>query len=591
MKKIFALLLCVTWCGFVAAQITTVDTTKWQHRVFAMLDKEQYHQASQLLDTVLTYDGHSVMARFYRSFCRAAEGNMPAALRDIDTAIYESRQIPQWQARCLMLKAELYRPSDVKKAFKFLDKAIKVAPGDEKFDYRLQKGDWLFDINNLKQAQKIYAMVYAAQGSTPAQEARAAIGMASVVCRREASVAKPDTANLRAVINIMREVNAKQPTARAYRILSSAYMLLGDTCKVLQNSYYYDAHANSRLYDFIDADNSAFLTLAKDHADLALNVLEKVDNEKIAYPYFMRAKVLMLYKQDYARALENYTKAITYATSEYGYLLCERAICYNELKQHQKAISDLMVAIKNDSSIRMMAENLMGYTLYQHLEQPDQALQHYRTCLQADSSFAAAHVGIARCYIALGDSVQGLDYMDSVTRRFPGSLLLWSDYGAICLHVDDYRRFVYTADSTFALMQKMQAQGVEFTKSFEGMINNNMGFALMRLGEMERCEPYIMKALKLQPEVMSVRDTYGEFLYRKQRYTKAEVVLTSIIVEAEATDKVKEVENSYYYRGLTRIALGHTAEGIADIRRAAAFESTDAQAYLKTHGAEQNGDK
>jgi len=90
---------------------------------------------------------------------------------------------------------------------------------------------------------------------------------------------------------------------------------------------------------------------------------------------------------------------------------------------------------------------------------------------------------------------------------------------------------------------------------------NNKAYNFLLLKQYDDARPLIEKALSLNQNLNYIWDTKGELEYHLDNYSETVKAMTNAI-------KLKESDNSYYYRGLANIKLGNKTEGCKDLSKA-----------------------
>jgi tetratricopeptide (TPR) repeat protein len=98
---------------------------------------------------------------------------------------------------------------------------------------------------------------------------------------------------------------------------------------------------------------------------------------------------------------------------------------------------------------------------------------------------------------------------------------------------------------------------------------NNKAYNLVLLKEYKSAKPLIDKALSLDKNSDYIWSTEGELEYKLGNYSECIKAMNEAL-------KLKETDNSYYYRGLANIKLGNKINGCKDLSKAGELGSSEA---------------
>lgn len=90
---------------------------------------------------------------------------------------------------------------------------------------------------------------------------------------------------------------------------------------------------------------------------------------------------------------------------------------------------------------------------------------------------------------------------------------------------------------------------------------NNKAYNYVLLNDFKSATPLINRALSLDKNTDYIWGTKGELEYKLGNYTECVKAMDNAL-------KIKETDNSYYYRGLANIKLGNKANGCKDLSKA-----------------------
>jgi tetratricopeptide (TPR) repeat protein len=112
------------------------------------------------------------------------------------------------------------------------------------------------------------------------------------------------------------------------------------------------------------------------------------------------------------------------------------------------------------------------------------------------------------------------------------------------------------------------------TVSDMATVYNNKAYCLVQLGNFDEALPLVSLALEMDSTKGYIWDTRGEIYYNKKDYS-------SCIKDMDKSNSLKELANSFYFRGLSKLQLNDKLNGCLDLSRAGELGETKAFEAIK----------
>jgi len=242
---------------------------------------------------------------------------------------------------------------------------------------------------------------------------------------------------------------------------------------------------------------------------------KKPDN---AYAYVCRGDV-----SKPVSAVEDYSNAIEISPN-YIYAYSARAYDYKVLKEYDKAISDY------EKVMELSQENKEFY-----LEK------------------------IADIEFERGNYKKAIKYYSQVIHINPKALNSYFNLARSKSQLGDHEEAI----NVYKTLLKSEKEVDQNTNFLWGTIYNNIGYAYLNLGNFNKAQEYIEKAVKLEPGEVYIWGSLAELYFNKGEYEKCfEAADKSVIIYEKGTSKAQSSEPGfgYYLRAMSSISLNKNIE-------------------------------
>jgi len=240
---------------------------------------------------------------------------------------------------------------------------------------------------------------------------------------------------------------------------------------------------------------------------------------------------------------------------------------YNN-QDFEGAFSDINRAVKNDPN-NAKAYYMRGYQYLYQKRNFDLAIQDFTKCIQMKPDINEAFFYRGLAYHEQKMHVEGIkDFTECIKsdKRNTDALFLRalskSELKDLQGAINDYEIILNLEGQVEPKIYKMST------------VYNNKAFSLVGLGKYKDALPFVNKALKLDETEAYIWDTRGEIYYKIGEYTKC-------ITDMDKAISIGEGDNSYYYRGLSKMKLGNKPEGCLDLSKAGELGKSEAYEAIK----------
>lgn len=250
--------------------------------------------------------------------------------------------------------------------------------------------------------------------------------------------------------------------------------------------------------------------------------------------FFKEAKAKYAIK-DFEGSFSALNKAIEIDSTNLKAIYHRGLLSFNEKKDYKSAINDFShgIRIKPEKAILYFMRGLSYSNLYNYME----ARNNFSKAIQFDK-----------------------DYLDAYFQRGFASTKLNERDSAI-------------VDYDFII--NYEGKNKETFKNL-GITYNNKAYSFVVSGKYKEALPLVNKALDLDNKDAHIWDTRGEIYYNLQEYKKC-------IKDMDKAISIKELDNSYYIRGLANIKIGNKEEGCKNLTKASELGKKEAFEAIKTN--------
>lgn len=379
----------------------------------------------------------------------------------------------------------------------------------------------------------------------------------------------------KAIANCNKALNLCKDYISPLKFRAMSYSVLGEKEKALKDAFTYDVNTLT-INDLL---NGLFVSMIeKQDSTIAIKVLDSIsETSQMAAAHYLKGELLMM-MGDTVLALNEFSSAVNTANSNLNYLLCVRAQCYKMCNQDENAFNDLNIAIRLDSTYAY-TYYLKG-NFYMDEDKDSAAVIQYEKCVKLAPKYIRGYISLSYAYQATKQYAKAYVMLDSMLENNDDNIDLLTARAQIYSNdnkkdsaIIDYKKVIEINDS----LKKAGYYGLD--SNYLAMIYNNIGYYLISKNNFKESETYLNKALKYDFKSGYILDSKGELEYNLKNYQSC-INYMSQAIKNTKEDKNHNAGNSYYFRGLAKIALGDKT-GIDDVRTAAKKGSQRAKNWLK----------
>lgn len=236
-----------------------------------------------------------------------------------------------------------------------------------------------------------------------------------------------------------------------------------------------------------------------------------------------------------------------------------------------------------------------------HRNQYDQAIAYLDKSKNYDSDFLETTYLYGVVTYFKSDYTGAISYMNEYLSKGGASInatyyrgcayYFLNDYSNAISDITIYLSTMFDAEAYFLLARSKTMVGdiIGANKDYEVLLKkekeyetnffkktavyNNIAYNLVRLKQFKEALPYVNKALKMDGKNRSYWDTRGEIYYGLGQYKQCIKDMTNALNYSIGQSALG---NSYYFRGMAKLKLGNSKEGMNDIQKAAALGKKEA---------------
>ncbi|MBE9221959.1 tetratricopeptide repeat protein [Cyanobacterium stanieri LEGE 03274] len=331
-------------------------------------------------------------------------------------------------------------------------------------------------------------------------------------------------------------------------IIGAGVVLLGVVWLLGDFNFLRFARVNSGTSEMDGVENLSGVEEVEDSPDRAVEVDgdDSVDLGE-AEDFYNQGNFLRD-RQDYAQAIEQYTRAIE-INGDYVDAFYNRGLTYADLEDYDRAIADYTQAIEIDPEY-LDAYNNRGI-LYASLEDYDRAIADYTQVLEINPNYVLAHNNLGVAYDRLERFEDAIASYTRAIELNPEYTLAYSNRGLSYNSLGDYESAISNFDQALNLEPNN-----DNAYYYRGNAHNN-------LGEYQEAIADYTQALEIDSNNVLAYNNRGISYYNLNSCSEA------IADYNRALEINPDYPNSYYNRALCHRDLGENQSALADFGRAA----------------------
>ena len=273
--------------------------------------------------------------------------------------------------------------------------------------------------------------------------------------------------------------------------------------------------------------------------------------------------------RDYAGAIAIYQQAAA-IDGQNPRLFSGIAYLYVQQGEYSEAIAAYQRAIALDG------DNLpfrYGLALSQYKNgQIDEALATYESILAISPREINAHLGIGGIQIERSDYDDALTTYQNLARLAPGDAQVYEALGALYIQQEDYEEALTYLNQGLRANPNDGNNYPEATKNLReavrvdpqsAEVQHLMGYVLYQQGDREAAFDYLVRAVRLDPDLVAAHALLGELMLEREQYLQA-VLSYRQVVEARPEDPA-----AFYNLGLALWGQGFQAQALSNVELAA----------------------
>ncbi|MFH7243166.1 MAG: tetratricopeptide repeat protein [Spirulina sp.] len=226
----------------------------------------------------------------------------------------------------------------------------------------------------------------------------------------------------------------------------------------------------------------------------------------------------------------------------------------------------------------------LAHSLF-HSDQPTEALATYREILASHPREANAYLGIGSIQLQQGDNDAALATYQELVRLAPGNAQAYEALGNLYIQQEDYdqaltylnrgvrasssnKDSLYVSIASLYLLQenfpaaRSAATQALALNSTNAQAQNQMGYILYQEGDRESAFEHLVRAVRLNPDLIAAHALLGELLLEREQFLQA-VLSYRRVVDARPDDPA-----AFYNLGLALWGQGLQAQAVSNVELA-----------------------
>jgi tetratricopeptide (TPR) repeat protein len=526
---------------------------------------------------------------FLRSIAYANLQKITFALDDTEKALQKIKSDKKQNDaiyKIYEVRAEIFKMTEnYEKSLKEVSAAIKFSP-NEKVTQKLIKARAYYYFLNSNYAASIKDYQKILKQNPQDSQIKLSI-VRSIVNEQEenfVSYKKINVSALKKALGIVDEIiSAEADYKSAYKFRMRANVLMKNYADAIRDAYMFRSGYDAIVAELSgDSEVRYAEELFFNCTDLDSLAAPKILEEEIAktpqnpLPCYLFA---LFYEglNDHKKAIDFITQAINKTDRELNELLIKRAKFFYSNEDYDSALNDLHIAKQhNDSNAYIF---YLAGTFYQKIENWDEAAKNFSECIRLKPDVAEGYAMRASVYQKQKKFALAQADLDSLIKMDETNIEVLYSYAYFYMEKGDRKQSNEVYKKILNIIDSIYRED-ELNPKYLAGIYNNMSYNCIKIGEYQQAGEYVDKALKMNEESSHIWDTRGELYFCLKKYQECIDDMNRAIELSENENK-RESANSYFYRGRARLELGLTAEGNADIQKAAALEHNEAIEWLK----------
>ncbi|MDR0828490.1 MAG: hypothetical protein LBN95_00045 [Prevotellaceae bacterium] len=578
MKKNFFITLILSFFTISAFSQTTLYS-----QGISLLDEGKNDEAIELFSQSIEYqEVPEWIPYIMRAFAYAELEKFVSAYNDIQKSLQMANANKKRDKESIhsiyAIASDIYKSAlDFDNSLKNINLAIKTSPSKEKaLGHTISRGNLYFAASLYKASIKDYNTVLKAN---PKDDATKLALVRSIISEQE-KADKTDKKAVEKALNLIDEVlKTDIEYAAAYKFKIRGNLLINNYLQADEDAYMYRSFFKSMYSieeyedEFDYAERLLFHCAELDTMAFKNTLLKKIETApKNPLPYFLFAQYYDKHK-NYKEVVNYITKTINNANAELDMLLVERARYYILLKEYDKSLTDLHLSKQMNDTL-FYIYFLEGLNFIE-LDSLNAAVQSYTKYIEYAHDKINAYMCRAGVYKDMKEYELAKIDLDSAYNIDNKDIDLLIGYAELYSEMENRTETNNYYQKILSISDSIANEGYEINTDYLAMIYNNMSYNFVKMGEYEKADELIEKALELNDSSSYYWDTRGELYFWTKEYEKCISDMDKAIELAEKEEK-ESAGNSYFYRGRAKIELGQTESGNEDIKKAAELKHEEA---------------